>query len=61
VQKLQGDLHMLGVKIKEHEENIKFLKTQNNKLDDSILDFQGIVVFLFAIDSQLMSKSILNN
>jgi hypothetical protein len=52
---------MLGVKIKEHEENIKFLKTQNNKLDDSILDFQGIVVFLFAIDSQLMSKSILNN
>ncbi|XP_062162657.1 protein DEFECTIVE IN MERISTEM SILENCING 3-like isoform X3 [Alnus glutinosa] len=39
-KKLQGDLHMLGVKIKEHEENIKFLKTQNNKLDDSILDFQ---------------------
>jgi hypothetical protein len=51
VQKIQDDLHMLGMKIKEHEENIKSLKTQNNKLDDSILDLQGIIVFSFAIDS----------
>ncbi|XP_059436554.1 protein DEFECTIVE IN MERISTEM SILENCING 3-like [Corylus avellana] len=41
-QKLQDDLHMLEMKIKEHEENVKSLKTQNNKLDDSILDLQGI-------------------
>jgi Tfp pilus assembly protein PilN len=42
VQKLEDDLHMLEMKIKEHEENVKSLKTQNNKLDDSILDLQGI-------------------
>uniref|UniRef100_A0A2N9IVL3 FHA domain-containing protein n=1 Tax=Fagus sylvatica TaxID=28930 RepID=A0A2N9IVL3_FAGSY len=40
-KKLQDDLHMLGMKIKEHEENIKFLQTQKIKLDDSILDLQG--------------------
>ncbi|XP_042984091.1 protein DEFECTIVE IN MERISTEM SILENCING 3-like isoform X3 [Carya illinoinensis] len=40
MQKLQDDLHMLGMKIKEHEENLKFLKTQKSKLDDSILDLQ---------------------
>ncbi|XP_059435420.1 protein DEFECTIVE IN MERISTEM SILENCING 3-like isoform X2 [Corylus avellana] len=40
-KKIQDDLHMLGMKIKEHEENIKSLKTQNNKLDDSILDLQA--------------------
>ncbi|XP_042984093.1 protein DEFECTIVE IN MERISTEM SILENCING 3-like isoform X5 [Carya illinoinensis] len=39
-KKLQDDLHMLGMKIKEHEENLKFLKTQKSKLDDSILDLQ---------------------
>jgi hypothetical protein len=50
VQKLQDDLHMLGMKIKEHEENIKFLQTQKIKLDDSILDLQGIIIFLFSID-----------
>lgn len=50
MQKLQDDLHMLGMKIKEHEENIKFLQTQKIKLDDSILDLQGIIIFLFSID-----------
>ena len=54
MQKLQDDLHMLGTKIKEHEDSIKFLKTQKNKLDDSILDLQGIIIFLFAVDSLLM-------
>ncbi|XP_062148579.1 protein DEFECTIVE IN MERISTEM SILENCING 3-like isoform X2 [Alnus glutinosa] len=39
-KKLQDDLHMLGTKIKEHEDNIKFLKSQKNKLADSILDLQ---------------------
>lgn len=45
VQKLQDDLEMLGRKIKQHEENIKFLKTQKNQVDDSILDMQGILWF----------------
>lgn len=34
---------MFGMKIKQHEDNIKFLKTQKNKLDESILDLQGIL------------------
>lgn len=47
MQKLQDDLHMLGMKIKEHEENLKFLKTQKSKLDDSILDLQGMIFSYF--------------
>ncbi|XWS61334.1 hypothetical protein CRYUN_Cryun07bG0117500 [Craigia yunnanensis] len=39
-EKLQDDLRMLGMKIKQHEDSIKLLKTQKNKLDDSILDIQ---------------------
>ncbi|KAL7003615.1 hypothetical protein U1Q18_004766 [Sarracenia purpurea var. burkii] len=39
-KKLQDALQMLGLKIKEHEANIKLLKTQQNSLDDSILDMQ---------------------
>ncbi|KAF5743449.1 protein DEFECTIVE IN MERISTEM SILENCING 3-like [Tripterygium wilfordii] len=42
-KKRQDDLHMLGLKIKQHEDNIKFLKTQRNKLDESILDLQVIL------------------
>ena len=45
MQRLQDDLQMLGMKIKGHEDNIKFLNAQNNKLDDLILDLQGIVFF----------------
>eukprot|EP00268_Persea_americana_P004842 TRINITY_DN11574_c0_g1_i2.p1 TRINITY_DN11574_c0_g1~~TRINITY_DN11574_c0_g1_i2.p1 ORF type:complete len:220 (-),score=44.34 TRINITY_DN11574_c0_g1_i2:1113-1772(-) len=39
-QKLQDDLQKLGLKIKHHENNLKFLKNQSNKLDDSILEMQ---------------------
>uniref|UniRef100_A0A7N2MHC6 Protein DEFECTIVE IN MERISTEM SILENCING 3-like n=1 Tax=Quercus lobata TaxID=97700 RepID=A0A7N2MHC6_QUELO len=39
-KRLQDDLQMLGMKIKGHEDNIKFLNAQNNKLDDLILDLQ---------------------
>ncbi|XVF50968.1 hypothetical protein PTKIN_Ptkin04bG0146100 [Pterospermum kingtungense] len=39
-EKLQDDLRMLGMKIKQHEDSIKLLKTQKNKLDESILDMQ---------------------
>lgn len=41
LQKLQDDLQKLGLKIKHHENNLKFLKNQSNKLDDSILEMQG--------------------
>lgn len=39
-QKLQEDLEMLGQTIKDREENIKFLKSQTNSLDESILDMR---------------------
>eukprot|EP00258_Populus_trichocarpa_P010591 XP_002318428.3 protein DEFECTIVE IN MERISTEM SILENCING 3 isoform X1 [Populus trichocarpa] len=39
-KKLQDDLHVLGMKIKHHEDNIKLLKSHKYKLDDSILDLQ---------------------
>ncbi|XP_058095892.1 protein DEFECTIVE IN MERISTEM SILENCING 3-like [Magnolia sinica] len=39
-QKLQDDLQKLGLKIKHHEDNLKFLKTQTNNLEESILDLQ---------------------
>ncbi|XP_023533710.1 protein DEFECTIVE IN MERISTEM SILENCING 3-like isoform X3 [Cucurbita pepo subsp. pepo] len=40
-KKLEEDLQTFGMKIKQHEDNIKFLKTQKNKLDESILDLQS--------------------
>lgn len=39
-KKLQDDLKKLGLKIKHHEDNLKFLKNQTNNLDESILDMQ---------------------
>lgn len=39
-KKLQDDLHIIGMKIKQHEDSIKFLKSQKTKFDDSILDLQ---------------------
>ncbi|XP_077226590.1 uncharacterized protein LOC143859983 [Tasmannia lanceolata] len=42
-KKLEDDLKKLGLKIKHHEDNLKFLKTHTNDLDDSILDMQVIL------------------
>ncbi|XWS50347.1 hypothetical protein CRYUN_Cryun12cG0080300 [Craigia yunnanensis] len=39
-EKLQDDLRMLGMKIKQHEDSIKLRRTQKNKLDVSIFDMQ---------------------
>ncbi|MCE3215450.1 hypothetical protein HAX54_002400 [Datura stramonium] len=39
-KKLEDAVHEVGLKIKHHEENIKFLKAQKNGLDNSILDMQ---------------------
>ncbi|KAL8172122.1 hypothetical protein V2J09_023926 [Rumex salicifolius] len=39
-KKLQDELEWYGSKIKEHEDNLKFLKAQKNQLDDSIGDVQ---------------------
>ena len=42
VQKLQDELEKIGSKMKQHEDNLKFLKTQKSQLDDAILDLQGV-------------------
>ncbi|KVI10168.1 hypothetical protein Ccrd_011395 [Cynara cardunculus var. scolymus] len=39
-KKLENELLMLGQNIKHHEENIKYLKTRINSLDDQITDMQ---------------------
>ncbi|KAL3630705.1 hypothetical protein CASFOL_023689 [Castilleja foliolosa] len=39
-QKIQDDLKEFGEMIKHHEDNIKYLKSLKNKLEDSILDMQ---------------------
>lgn len=39
--RLQSDLEDMGNKIKQHEDSLKFLKSQKNKLDESILELQG--------------------
>lgn len=42
LQKYQDDLQKLGIRIKEHEDIIKFLRTQKNSIDESILNLQGM-------------------
>ncbi|KAJ8536891.1 hypothetical protein K7X08_035292 [Anisodus acutangulus] len=39
-KKLEDAMQESGLKIKHHEDNIKFLKAQKNRLDDSILDIR---------------------
>ncbi|KAM3319799.1 protein DEFECTIVE IN MERISTEM SILENCING 3 isoform X1 [Capsicum chacoense] len=39
-KKLEDAMQEIGLKIKHHEDNIKFLKAQKNRLDDSILDIR---------------------
>ncbi|XP_010503576.1 PREDICTED: protein DEFECTIVE IN MERISTEM SILENCING 3-like isoform X2 [Camelina sativa] len=39
-KRLQSDLEVMGNKIKQHEDNLKFLKAQKTKLDEAILDLQ---------------------
>ncbi|XP_057546067.1 protein DEFECTIVE IN MERISTEM SILENCING 3-like isoform X1 [Amaranthus tricolor] len=39
-KRLQDELENSGSKLKQHEDNLKFLKTQQNQLDDAILDLQ---------------------
>ncbi|XP_019200516.1 PREDICTED: protein DEFECTIVE IN MERISTEM SILENCING 3-like isoform X2 [Ipomoea nil] len=36
----QDALQETGLRVKQHEENMKFLKTKKNRLDDSIIDLQ---------------------
>ncbi|KAK4277569.1 hypothetical protein QN277_015547 [Acacia crassicarpa] len=50
-QKLQGDLQMLGTKIKHHEDSLYSLKEEKNKLDDSIINLQGIIGSLCPIST----------
>ncbi|GLT63656.1 hypothetical protein SLA2020_362020 [Shorea laevis] len=42
-ERLQDDLRLLGLKIKQHEDNLKLITSQKNKLEESILDMQVIL------------------
>lgn len=42
LHKYEDDLQKLGLRIKQHEDHIKSLKTQKNILEDSIHDMQGM-------------------
>ncbi|KAE8723187.1 Protein DEFECTIVE IN MERISTEM SILENCING 3 [Hibiscus syriacus] len=55
-EKLQDDLRMLGMKIKQHEDSIKLLKTQKNKLDDNILDMQVLLGKYHSSSSPIENK-----
>lgn len=46
LQKREDELLLLGRNIKDHEENIEYLKTQISSLDDQITDIQGFSFFL---------------
>nr|CAD1843485.1 unnamed protein product [Ananas comosus var. bracteatus] len=39
-QKLEDDLKKMGLKIKHHEDNLKFLKSQINSIEESVIDMQ---------------------
>lgn len=39
-KKCQDALQETGLKVKRHEENMKFLKTKKNRLDDLVIDLQ---------------------
>lgn len=49
LQKLQDDLQELGLKIKHHEENVKYLMTLKSNLDGSIVDMQGLSLSKFCL------------
>ena len=42
LQNYQDDLQNLGLRIKQHEDHIKSLRTQKNIIEDSILDLKGM-------------------
>ncbi|KAL3342277.1 hypothetical protein AABB24_026345, partial [Solanum stoloniferum] len=42
-KKLEDAMQEIGLKIKHHEDNVKFLKAQKNRLDDSILDIRVVL------------------
>nr|GMD63743.1 probable serine/threonine-protein kinase WNK9 [Ipomoea batatas] len=45
-QDRQDALRETGLEVKQHEDNIKFLKSKMNMLDDSIVDYQGTPEFV---------------
>lgn len=52
LQKLEDDLQQLGEKIKHHEDNVSYLKSLRNKLEDSIVDMQGMCSYFHSFFSK---------
>lgn len=47
-QKLEDELQKTGNKMKQPDDNFKFLKAQKNQLDDAVHDLQAITTQLAA-------------
>lgn len=61
LQKLQDHLHEVGQRIKHHEENVKYLKSLKNKLEELILNMQGIIIWsCFSLASNLSFSDIVS-
>ena len=50
---MQMNPHVSEETIKKHEDNLKFLITQKNQLDEAVLDLQGVplLALCFEIDN----------
>jgi hypothetical protein len=47
LQVLQDELHRLGLKVNHHEENIRFLRSEINTVQESIADLRSKMFCLF--------------
>lgn len=49
LQKLEDDMQGFDLKIKHHEANLEFLKSQSNSLDKSIKDLEGLLAWILLL------------
>ncbi|KAE9604016.1 hypothetical protein Lalb_Chr11g0066881 [Lupinus albus] len=60
-QKLQDDLRILGLKIKQHEENLNRLNTERSQLDECILHLQAIIGNIQSSSTPKIGNGVENN
>lgn len=44
IQRLEDEIKKLGLKIKHHEDNLRFVKSEIDSTGESILDLQGTAI-----------------
>ncbi|CAL0305430.1 unnamed protein product [Lupinus luteus] len=60
-QKLQDDLRMLGMKIKQHEDNLNRLNTERSQLDECILHLQAAIGDIRSSSTPKIGNGVGNN